>query len=280
MVNNHGADAEILELLPINQSDIVPKNTQDEAVYGPQGSDQAFAVAGQATDQQHAAHSRPIVWLPFAETSEAIAFFVLIVALIPIILLAIFAPSLASKPSSTSCLPNGEFIIPGTASIWNPKYIFTITIRIGSHSYTYVKIIDAIWDVVVGRGGQLILCWMAYRTFHKSLMYIMQTQAVPYLVYGAVAFDAGNLRSITQFIGALSSSEARTSWRVTRTYVTIALCTLYIAAMPTLFSTMPGYAPTHEPSIEIVNGYQRSSASPTYCADVGNCTILPCGSSL
>jgi hypothetical protein len=183
-------------------------------------------------------------------------------------------------------LPNGHFIIPGTASIWNPKYIFTISIGFGPHSYTYVKIIDAIWDVVIGRGGQLILVWLAYRTFHKSLMYIMQTQPVPYSLYGAIAFDAGSLRSIIQFVKILSSSEAKRSWRVTRIYITIALCTFYIAAMPTLYPAMTGYAAISAPSIEVVNGYYRKSTSPELCTEagigigIGNCTVLPCGSSL
>lgn len=283
-MNNHSTDAASVELLPTSQSDISQESRQEEAVYGQQGSDQGPAVPSKASDDQHTARSRQKFWLPVAEASETIAFCVLIVAVIPIILLAIFAPRLAARLSSSSCLPNGDFIIPGTASIWNPRYIFTISIGFGSHSYTYVKIIDAIWDVVVGRGGQLILVWLAYRTFHKSLMYVMQSQPIPYSLYGAVAFDAGSLHSIIQFVQTLTTSEAKRSWRITRIYITIALCTLYIAAMPTLFSAMTGYAAISTPSIEAVNGFYRGHASPELCAEagigIGNCTILPCGSSL
>ena len=243
-MNNRTSDVMSLELLPISQSDTSRDYAQDEAVNEHRGSDQAFAVSSEPIVKQHTTGMHQNLWLPFADMSEAIAFSLLIVAVIPIILLAAFAPRLASRLSSSSCLPNGEFVIPGTASIWNPKYIFTISIGFGSHSYTYVKVIDAIWDVVVGRGGQLILIWLAYRTFHKSLMYIMQTQTVPYSVYGAIAFNPGSLQSITQFIYISTSTEAKRSWRVTRIYVTIALCTVYIAAMPTLFSAMTGYV-TH-----------------------------------
>lgn len=280
MIKNHDADASSLELLPTSRRDLSREDTQDEAGFGPQGSGQASAVPSKAFDNHHTARSGQRSRLPFADRNEAIAFFILIVAVIPIILLAILAPRLASKLSSSSCLPNGEFIIPGTASIWNPKYIFIISMGFGSHSYTYVKVIDAIWDVVVGRGGQLILIWLAYRTFHKSLIYIMQTQPVPYSLYGAIAFDAGSTRSISKIISTLTSSETKRSWRVTRIYITIALCTLYIAAVPTLFSAMTGYASISAPSIEIVNGFHREGASPEYCTDVGNCTILPCGPSL
>ena len=96
-------------------------------------------------------------------------------------------------------------------------------------------------------------------------MYVMQSQPVPYSLYGAIAFDAGSLHSITQFIYTLNMSQPRRSWRVVRIYFTIALCTLYVAAMPTLFSAMTGYAAVSTPSVEVVNGYYREGASPDFC---------------
>ena len=229
-------------------------------------NDNAHSKSGVAPGGKHTRYSNRSRWLPFADVSEAFAFSLLPVSVVPILLLALFAPRLASKLSSSACLPNGQFIIPGTASIWNPAYIFTITITVGGkHSYTYVKIIDTVWDVLVGRGGQALLVWIAYRTFHKCMMYVMQTQPIPYSLYGAIAFDAGSLHSITQFVYTLSSSQPQRSWRVVRIYVTIALCTLYVAAMPTLFSAMTGYAAVSTPSVEVVNGYYREGASPDFC---------------
>jgi hypothetical protein len=93
----------------------------------------------------------------------------------------------------------------------------------------------------------------------------MQTQPVPYSLYGAIAFDAGSLHSVTKFIYTLNLSEPQRSWRVVRIYFTIALCTLYVAAMPTLFSAMTGYAAVSTPSVEVVTGYYREGASPDFC---------------
>ena len=260
---DHRTDAASVELLPLSRDESSPPEEAKENI----GSQRSQARSPLGSKR----------WLPFTEREEAFAFGLLLIGTIPIILLAIYAPRLAAQLSSSACLPNGNFIIPGTASIWDPNYIFTITIAVGGeHSYTYVKVIDVLWDVLLGRGGQLLLVWIAYRTFHKSIMYIMQTTPVPFCTYGVVAFNAGGLHSIMRYISALGSSQTRKSGKAVRIYIMMALCTLYVVAMPTLFSAMTGYAVISSPSVELVNGYGRVGASPDYCTTVGNCTILPC----
>lgn len=59
-------------------------------------------------------------------------------------LLANYAPTLSAALGKEACLPNGNFIFPGQASIWNPDYFFTISITVGSRSrwtYEHVKLI-------------------------------------------------------------------------------------------------------------------------------------------
>jgi hypothetical protein len=76
----------------------------------------------------------------------------------PIILLLKYAPILSETLHSQACLPNGDFLLPPTASIWNPAYFFTISIIVspidayGGWTFTHAKIIDIVWDVTVGRG--------------------------------------------------------------------------------------------------------------------------------
>ena len=85
---------------------------------------------------------------------------------------------------SKACLPNGDFILPGTVNIWSPAYFFTISIIVhgasGEFTYTTVKIIDVVWDVLMGRGGQLLLIYISYQVFSKALVFLMETRAVSY----------------------------------------------------------------------------------------------------
>lgn len=190
--------------------------------------------------------------------------------LLPVGLLAAYAPRLSTYLGSLACLPNGNFILPGTADIWNPDYFFTVSITWGQNhqwSYTHVKIIDVVWDVVVGRGGQILLVYISYHVFNQSLSQIMQSRPVSYQTYGAVAFQTGSVNSMWQYVRAVGSQRFRPSARGFCVFGTMALTTLYVVSMPTLYSAMTGYAALAAPSIELGDN----------CPVLGNCSIHPCG---
>ena len=164
---------------------------------------------------------------------------------VPVVLLALFASRLSSTLSSTACLPNGDFVFPGQKSTWDPDLLFTISITFGTESnwsYTHVKVIDIFWDVVVGRGGQLILIYIAYRVFTKSLTYVMESRQVSFETYGAVAFRTAGIALIVPLLRALMDARFPGSWKMRRIFTAFILTTLYISSMPTLFSAMTGYA--------------------------------------
>lgn len=220
-------------------------------------------------------------WIPFTTKGEAFALSIVALCVLPIALLAPLAPRLSTKLSNPACLPDGQFVLPGTVSIWHPAYIFTITLPFGTRygsnwTYAHVKVIDLIWDVLIGRGGQVLLIWIAYWVFHRSLLHIMQTQAVSYRTYCASAFDTGLLSSLGPYLSGSVSWKKKSPWKVRRIYAAMMLTTLYIVAMPTLFSAMTGYTPVFTPSIETVHGIYRESATKDYCETLGQCSITPC----
>ena len=213
-------------------------------------------------------------WLPIRDVPELLNGTLVLINSIPIVLLSTYAPRLSSYLGSLACLPNGNFILPGTASIWNPEYIFTISITVGERSnwsYTHVKLIDIIWDIVVGRGGQVFLIYVAYRVYSASLAYVMETQAVSFSTYGAVSFQTGSFASLGHYLSNLASGRFPATWRSLRIFLLFVLTTLYIVSFPTLFSAMTGYASVSAPSIEIPPHYGYS------CEGLGNCTVINCG---
>lgn len=259
------------------------KNLQEEHIRAEEvlGFSESSSKEDHATVDRGESQPSSHRWLPFTEQQEFYAFAVVALCVLPIVLLAALAPRLSSKLGSSACLPDGQFVIPGTVSIWNPKYIFTITLAFGTDygsdwTYARVKVIDLLWDVLVGRGGQVILVWLAYWVFHRSLLHIMQTQAVPYRTYGAAAFDTGLVSSLIPYLSGLLSKKQRPSTRARCIYAGMALTTLYIVAMPTLFSAMTGYTPIPAPSVETVHGIFRENATPDYCKIEGHCTITQC----
>jgi hypothetical protein len=214
-------------------------------------------------------------WLVFHDRKEV--FYLILVALnvIPIALLTAYSPRLSKDLGSMACLPNGEFILPGTANIWERDLFFTIVITLGKGSqwsYTHVRIIDLIWDVAVGRGGQLLLLYVAYNVFHKSITYIMDSQPVSYQIYGAVAFRSGTVRSIFAILHACATEKFKNTRRTYRLYTAMILATAYIVSMPSLFSAMTGYAALYAPSVEI-----PPIQAEYVCADLGGCKVELCG---
>jgi len=78
------------------------------------------------------------------DVKELVLLLCVLLTVIPVIMLTRYAPQLSKNLGSKACLPNGEFVFPGQASIWNVNYFFTISITLGVGSgwgYTRVKVI-------------------------------------------------------------------------------------------------------------------------------------------
>jgi hypothetical protein len=61
---------------------------------------------------------------------------------------------------------------------WDARLYFTVNVPFGSFPFSTVKIIDAAWDAIVGRGGQVVAAMLAYQTLRRSLTLTMETCTV------------------------------------------------------------------------------------------------------
>lgn len=62
--------------------------------------------------------------------------------------------------------------------LWDPQLYFTVNIAFGRFAFSSAKVIDAIWDVVAGRGGQMLAAAIAYRVLRRSLTLTMERQSL------------------------------------------------------------------------------------------------------
>jgi hypothetical protein len=195
--------------------------------------------------------------------------------ILPIACLAAFASRFSKQLGTFACLPGGEFILPGTANVWARHLFFTLTIAFGrnsSWSYTHVRIVDLIWDIGVGRGGQIILVWVAYRVFHESITAIMEREPVAYGAYSTIAFETGSSHSVFTILRTFFDKKLRLSLRAVRLYVLMVLATIYIICMPSLFSASTGYAAIYAPSILIPQPHGGNVS-----CELGGCELETCG---
>lgn len=200
----------------------------------------------------------------------------IVCAIVPICLLVGYSSTLSRALGESGCLPNGEFVLPYTSSVWNPRLFFVITVPIGNrfcmdddcflpsllfpppslglscggYSFTSMNVTDVAWDLLVGRGGQLIYGVVAYRLFSRTIRTLVQREEVTFESFAAVTFESGNITSLGPLCRNLVARSPRPYTRRAKlAYLSMALGTLYVVSLPTFLSAMTGYTSYSTPAV-------------------------------
>jgi hypothetical protein len=143
---------------------------------------------------------------------------------------------------SETCRPDGSFdvgIYYDVYNNWSPSGVFQITLGFGELPFSTVKIIDVIWDIIVGRGGQALLTGTSYVIFSKSLLRIMERKSVSYGTFEVLGFQTASATTIFKLMrDYLTNHGVRAKFSI----LWIILSSIYVVAFPTLASAMTGYS--------------------------------------
>lgn len=131
---------------------------------------------------------------------------------------------------------------------WDPGLFFTINIAFGRFSFTTVKVIDAGWDAIIGRGGQALAAMMAYRTLRRSLTLTMENCAVAIPTVASIYCQQVQTVSVGHMIHGMYQhwSSHKIGWRAKvrsgswRLAMQAFTC-VYVIFFATLVSVMTGY---------------------------------------
>jgi len=131
---------------------------------------------------------------------------------------------------------------------WGPRLYFTVNIAFGKLSFSTVKIIDAAWDAIVGRGGQFIAATLAYPTLRRSLDLVMEACTVKIPAVTSLYCQQVHIRSVGQLVHTIfwHWGSVHLMWRQpvnkgrSRLGVQLFVCT-YVLSFATLVSVMSGY---------------------------------------
>ncbi|KAI0527841.1 hypothetical protein F5B22DRAFT_582550 [Xylaria bambusicola] len=140
-----------------------------------------------------------------------------------------------------ACRPDGTFSPFVGYNYWDASGFFQINIPFGSYSFTAVKIIDTVWDVVIGRLGQSILAYFAYSTFADYATLSMETAPITYTTFIILFIESGpTFMSVYRLIRDFMLYR-----RLRSTILTIwaIFSMLFILTWPTLIAAMSGYSP-------------------------------------
>lgn len=176
-------------------------------------------------------------------------------ALSLIIVLAAVAEMVSQQYlNGRDCYPNGLWKeAPGaTWRIMDSSYFFTPNLSFGTFTFTQVKVVDIAWDLIIGRGGQMLLAWVNYRVFNEWLVYHMEMHLTSYKMYAAVAFQTTTMGTLG-VLGKEFLAFGKGTWnRFFRwlAMLCMILSTMYVLSFPTLMAAMTGYITTSSPYIE------------------------------
>jgi len=137
--------------------------------------------------------------------------------------------------SSWLCLPDGIAVTReefGSHSIWDTSQFLDINLGFGWFEFGVAKGIDIGWDLIVGRGGQLILALLSYRVSSAVLLHSMETCTASFHTYIAIGFDRGPLFSIQASLRDLWSGRTQGKGAL----FMIIFASLYLLAFPTFVS--------------------------------------------
>jgi hypothetical protein len=167
-------------------------------------------------------------------------------------------------PTSWDCLPNGNAIPIGRSfdhTVWDTSQFLDITLGFGSFEFSVAKGIDVGWDLIVGRGGQIILALLSYRVLSRVLLHSMETRATSFYTYTALGFDRGPLFSSWASLRDLWSGRSQGR----RILPMVIYASLYLLAFPTFVSVfVQGYKLADFPQVSTMTGYKPNYSAWVY----------------
>jgi len=122
---------------------------------------------------------------------------------------------------------------------------------VGPLSFWAAKGIDVAWDLVVGRGGQLLLFWITGCVYTAVLDQVLESKSpnVAYDLYISVAISGSSLALIGALVQRLLTTASFWAKICFMLY-----SALYVAAFPTLIAAMTSYIAKTVPRVETPNG--------------------------
>lgn len=132
--------------------------------------------------------------------------------------------------------------------LWDPQLYFTVNIAFGRFAFSTAKVIDAVWDAVVARGGQMLAAMVAYRTLRRSLTLTMEASTVTMPTVASLycnQIQIISLRRLLQDIiwhgGSPNPRRRRPIYLGKMRLLMQAFSCLYVLSFATLLSVTTGY---------------------------------------
>lgn len=165
-------------------------------------------------------------------------------AIIPFIILG-YVPGRASffnDVFTSKTLPCGETAYqPVNNTVSGIEGLFVLDATYGGFPFSTVKIIDITWDVMVGRGAQLLAWWISYKVFSDAILRVIERHPTSYRVFFEICLHGPSFPALWTMLKDLFRTRSKRTWSL---YFYMVWSIIYVITLPIMLSAMTGYTNT------------------------------------
>ena len=141
-------------------------------------------------------------------------------------------------------IPCGDGVgrVPLNGTVGGIEKVFVLD-RLFSQKFSFsqAKMIDTSWDILVGRGVQLLAWWAAYVVFSDALLHMIERHPASFRIFQRIALEGPSLLAVWTLAKEVWAAKSK---RTRALFFYIFLSTSYILWIPLLLSAMTGYNPS------------------------------------
>ena len=137
--------------------------------------------------------------------------------------------------------------------------IFNLNLR-GSlqMTYTEVKLLDVLWQLVAGSFGRLLLGWLSYQVFMDGLVRLLEKSFISYELYASAALNVNTLLTCWRTFKAVIVVNG---WRARLMLLFFAVSSIFTLGFPNIISATGGYVTPSTRAYAISDGIYLNANS-------------------
>ncbi|KAF2446473.1 hypothetical protein P171DRAFT_356776, partial [Karstenula rhodostoma CBS 690.94] len=131
--------------------------------------------------------------------------------------------------------------VPQNSTVVGVEALFVLDWTFGQFSFSRVKTIDVAWDILVGRGVQMIFWAISYRVFSDALLRLMERHPASFETFKSISLEGPGLGSSWILLKQLFRNRGARTWFL---FFYMLLASFYVLSIPPLLGAMSGYDST------------------------------------
>ncbi|KAF2005460.1 hypothetical protein P154DRAFT_616266 [Amniculicola lignicola CBS 123094] len=157
---------------------------------------------------------------------------------------------------TTSC---GEaFGVVENATMTGTEALFALDKTMGSFKFSQAKLLDTIWDVVVGKGVQFAGFLVSYEVYSSIFLRIVEHHPATFQTFSNITLNGASWVSLWALFRDLFRIRSKRVWAI---YFSLFLSIAYVLSLSTWLSAMTGYVSTTIPWVDMNDNSQIVPAS-------------------